>query len=206
MPKVPEYTKRIRPAKPFKKDGTLSSTGEKWKQLCEEAGVDFDYEGEIKKVKCYNEPKPSSSSQVKDWLFSLGWIPETFKYVKNPDGTERKIPQVYVQGTGGQVCESIEKLAEEHEEIQHLVGLGVLSHRKSCVNGFLDSLVYGKYVEASANGFTNTLRLKHRKPCVNLPSSRVVYGESVRSCLVAREGMLLGESYRDWETDRKSVV
>ena len=192
MPKVPEYTKHTRPAKPFKKDGTLSATGEKWKSLCEEAEVAFDYEGEIKKVKQYNEPNPASSSQVKDWLFSLGWIPETFKYVKDDSGNERSIPQVYVQGSGGQVCPSIEKLAEEHEELQHLVGLGVLSHRKGCVKGFLDSLIFGEYVEASANGFTNTLRLKHRKPCVNLPSSRVVYGEAVRSCLVAREGMLLG--------------
>lgn len=192
MPKVPEYTKHTRPAKPFKKDGTLSSHGEKWKGLCEEAGVDFDYEGEIKKVKQYNEPNPSSSSQVKDWLFSLGWKPETYKYVKDDNGNERQIPQVYVQGSGGQVCASIEKLAEDHEELQHLVGLGVLSHRKSCVKGFLDSLIYGEYVEAGANGFTNTLRLKHRKPCVNLPSSRVAYGEDVRACLIAREGMLLG--------------
>lgn len=191
MPKVPEYTKHTRPAKPFKKDGTLSSHGEKWKLLCEEAEVSFDYEGEIKKVKCYNEPNPASSAQVKDWLFSLGWIPETFKYVKDGLGNERTIPQVYVQGSGGQVCPSIEKLAEEHEELQHLVGLGVLSHRKSCVKGFLDSLVGGDFCEAGANGFTNTLRLKHRKPFVNLPSSRVVYGEQVRSCIIARNGMLL---------------
>lgn len=191
MPKVPEYTKHTRPAKPFKKDGTLSANGEKWMLLCEEAEVDFYYEGEIKKVKQYNEPNPASSSQVKGWLFSLGWIPETFKYVKDDWGNERSIPQVYVQGTGGQVCESIEKLAEEHEELQHLVGLGVLSHRKSCVKGFLDSLVGGDFCEAGANGFTNTLRLKHRKPFVNLPSSRVVYGEQVRSCIIAREGMLL---------------
>lgn len=191
MPKVPEYTKHSKPAKPFKKDGTLSATGEKWKTLCEEAGVDFEYEGEIKKVKGYNEPNPASSNQVKDWLFSLGWIPETYKYLKDADGNERKIPQVYVQGSGGQVCPSIEKLAEEQEELQHLVGLGVLSHRKSCVKGFLDSLILGDFCEAGANGFTNTLRLKHRKPFVNLPSSRVVYGEQVRSCIIAREGMLL---------------
>lgn len=188
MPKVPEYSKSTKPAKPFKKDGTLSAQGLKWKSLCEEAGVDFDYDGEIKKVKCYHEPKPSSSAQVKDWLFSLGWEPETFKYVKDDSGNERSIPQVYVQGSGGQVCPSIEKLAEEHEELQHLVGLGVLSHRKSCVKGFLDSLVCGDFCEAGANGFTNTLRLKHRKPFVNLPSSRVVYGEEVRGCIIAKEG------------------
>lgn len=191
MPKVPEYTKHTRPAKPFKKDGTLSAHGEKWKLLCEEAGVSFDFDGEIKKVKCFNEPNPASSAQVKDWLFSLGWTPETFKYVKDALGNERSIPQVYIQGSGGQVCPSIEKLAEEHEELQHLVGLGVLSHRKSCVKGFLDSLVGGDFCEAGANGFTNTLRLKHRKPFVNLPSSRVVYGEQVRSCIIARDGMLL---------------
>ena len=31
MPRVPKIAKRKRPAKPFKKDGTLSATGEKWK-------------------------------------------------------------------------------------------------------------------------------------------------------------------------------
>lgn len=188
MPKVPVYTKHTKPAKPFKKDGSLSANGEKWKLLCEEASVDFDFDGEIKKIKCYNEPNPSSSVQVKDWLFSLGWIPETFKYVKESDGNERRIPQIYKPQSGGQVCESIEKLAEEQEELQHLVGLGVLSHRKSCVKGFLDSLVFGEYCEAGANGFTNTLRMKHRKPFVNLPSTRVVYGEEVRSCIIARDG------------------
>lgn len=187
MPKVPEYTKHKRPAKPFKIDGSLSSHGEKWKLLVEEAQVDFDYEGEIKKVKQYNEPNPSSSSQVKDWLFSLGWTPETFKYVKDGTGNERQIPQVYVQGSGGQVCPSIERLAEDHEELQHLVGLGVLSHRKGCIKGFLDSVVVDDLCEAGANGFTNTLRLKHRKPFVNLPSTRVAYGEEVRSCIIAKE-------------------
>lgn len=188
MPKVPVYTKHTKPAKPFKKDGSLSANGEKWKLLCEEAGVDFDFDGEVKKVKCYNEPNPSSSVQVKDWLFSLGWKPETYKFVKDSEGSERKIPQIYVQGSGGQVCPSIEKLAEEHEELQHLVGLGVLAHRKACVKGFLDSIVVDDMCEAGANGFTNTLRLKHRKPFVNLPSSRVIYGEDVRGCIVAKKG------------------
>ena len=95
---------------------------------------------------------------------------------------------MYVQGSGGQVCPSIEKLAEEHEELQHLVGLGVLSHRKSCVKGFLDSFVVGTEVEARAAGFTNTLRLKHAKPCANIPSNRSVLGTEIRSCMVARGG------------------
>ena len=188
MPKVPVYTKHTKPAKPFKKDGSMSATGEKWKLLTDKAGVDFDYEGEIKTIKEYNDPNPSSSAQVKAWLDAMGWIPETFKHLKDGDGNERKIPQIYVQGTGGQICPSIERLSEENPDVEALVGLGVIKHRKGVVQGFLDSLIFGEYIEAGANGFTNTLRLKHRKPFVNLPSSRVNYGEDVRGCIIAREG------------------
>jgi hypothetical protein len=192
MPKVPVYSKHTKPAKPFKKDGSLSATGLKWKELCERSGVDFDFEGEIKTIKGYNDPNPQSPQQIKDWLFSFGWSPKTFKYSREEDGTEKRIPQIYVQGTGGQICPSIEELAEKIPDVGELVGMGVIKHRKGAVQGFLDSLVFDNYVEAGANGFTNTLRLKHRKPCVNLPSSRVLYGAEVRSCLMARNGMLLG--------------
>ena len=188
MPKVPVYSKSTKPAKPFKKDGSLSATGIKWKELTEKAKVDFDFDGEIKTVKSYDEPNPQSPQQIKDWLFSLGWIPETFKYDKNEDGSERKIPQIYIPQSGGMLCPSIEKLADETDEVQALVGLGVVKHRKGSIQGFLDSLIFGEYIEAGAKGFTNTLRLKHRKPCVNLPSSRVAYGEDVRGCIIAREG------------------
>lgn len=188
MPKVPVYAKHTKPAKPFKKDGSMSATGEKWKALTEKAGVEFDYEGEIKTIKEYNDPNPSSSAQVKAWLDTMGWIPETFKFLKDADGNERKIPQIYVQGTGGQICPSIERLSEENPDVEALVGLGVIKHRKGVVQGFLDSLIFGEYIEAGANGFTNTLRLKHRKPFVNLPSSRVAYGEDVRGCIIARDG------------------
>lgn len=192
MPKVPIYSKHTKPAKPFKKDGSLSATGLKWKELCERSGVDFDFEGEIKAIKGYNDPNPQSPQQIKDWLFSFGWNPKTFKHSRGEDGTEKRIPQIYVQGTGGQICPSIEELAEKIPDVGELVGMGVIKHRKGAVQGFLDSLVFDNFVEAGANGFTNTLRLKHRKPCVNLPSSRVLYGAEVRSCLMARNGMLLG--------------
>ena len=192
MPQVPVYQKHKRPAKPFKQNGELSATGIKWKALTDEHKKPFDYDGEIKTVKSYAEPNPNSSAQIKSWLDSLGWIPETFKYVKDDDGNERKIPQIYVQGSGGQVCPSIEKLSKKNPALDHLVGLGVLSHRKGCVQAFIDNAIFGEYVEAGASGFTNTLRLKHRKPCVNLPSTRVIYGEDVRSCLVARDGKMLG--------------
>lgn len=191
MPDVPKYRLNKAPKKPYKQDGTLSATGEKWKNLTEEHGYSFEYEGEIKTIRKYEEANPNSSQQVKDWLFSLGWNPQTFKYVKEDDGSEREIPQIYIQGSGGMLCESIEDLAEEVPDVKELTSMGVLQHRIGVLNGFLDSLIFGQYVEAGAAGFTNTLRLKHRKPATNLPSSRVLYGEEVRSCMVAKDGKVL---------------
>lgn len=191
MPDVPKYRVHKAPKKPYKMDGTLSATGEKWKALTEEHGYSFEYQGEIKTIRKYEEANPNSSQQVKDWLHSLGWNPQTFKYVKEEDGSERAIEQIYISGSGGMLCESIEDLAEEVPDVKELTSMGVLQHRIGVLNGFLDSLIFGQYVEAGAAGFTNTLRLKHRKPATNLPSSRVLYGEEVRSCMVAKDGKVL---------------
>ncbi len=195
MPKVPEYKINKRPARTHKQDGTLSVAGERWLKLTKENGLDFDYYGEIKTITKYNEPNPNSPNQVKEWLFSLGWNPQTFKYDKNKKtGEERSIPQVYIPQSGGQLCHSIEDLAEEVEEVRELTGMGVLKHRVGVAQGFLDSLIFDSYIEASASAFTNTLRLKHRKPAVNLPSSRVAWGEECRGCLIARPDKILGGS------------
>lgn len=191
MPKVPKYKQTSKPKKTHKIDGSLSALGEKWDLLTKEHGLPFDYDGVIKTVTKYEEPNPNSSAQVKEWLHSLGWNPLTFKYIKEDDGSERAIEQIYIQGSGGQICGSIEDLAEEVPDVTQLTGMGVLQHRIGVLNGFLDSLIFGQYVEAGAAGFTNTLRLKHRRPFVNIPSSRVLHGESVRSCLVARDGRVL---------------
>ena len=204
MPDVPKYRVHKAPKKPYKQDGTLSAIGEKWKELTEGHGYSFEYEGEIKTIRKYEEANPNSSQQVKDWLHSLGWNPQTFKYVKEDDGSEREIPQIYVQGSGGMLCQSIEDLAEEVPDVKELTSMGVLQHRIGVLNGFLDSLIFGQYVEAGAAGFTNTLRLKHRRPFVNIPSSRVLHGEDVRSCLISREGkVLLGSDLSSLENTIK---
>ena len=204
MPDVPKYRVHKAPKKPYKQDGTLSAIGEKWKELTDEHGYSFDYQGEIKTIRKYEEANPNSSAQVKDWLFSLGWNPQTFKYIKEDDGSEREIPQIYIQGSGGMLCESIEDLAEEVPDVKELTSMGVLQHRIGVLNGFLDSLIFGQYVEAGAAGFTNTLRLKHRRPYVNLPSTRVLYGGDVRSCIISREGkVLLGSDLKSLENTIK---
>lgn len=187
MPKRKVLKKKQRPSKPYKSDGTLSSTGVAWEDLCATNGIPFDYDGTVEVVVGETDPNPASPTQVKDWLYSLGWQPTTFKYVKEADGEPKKIPQVNV--AGGEVCESVALLADKDPAILHLKGLGILKHRSGLVSGFLRDQKNG-CLTARSGGLTNTLRCQHRE-VVNLPSSRVPYGEDIRGCLVARDGYVL---------------
>ncbi len=187
MPKVPVYAVRKRPAKPYKKNGELSTTGEKWKELTESLGLPFDHSEDIKVVTEWKEGNPSSHSQIKAWLDSLGWEPETFKFVREDDGTVRQIPQVNLKG--GEVCQSVKDLIPKCAGIEHIAGLGILNHRHSVVKGFLRDQVKGE-VTARMQGLTNTMRVQHRE-CVNLPSLRVKYGKELRGLLMARPGKIL---------------
>lgn len=188
MPCVPVKAKKTRPAKPFKKNGDLSATGIKWKELCDEHNLPFDYEGVVEVVTGYVEPNAGSHAQVKNWLFSLGWEPQTFDFKRNKEtGEVRKIPQI--SAGKGKICKSINILIKENPDagIEHLAGLGIINHRISIVNGFLRDVDDDGYIVASCNGFTNTLRLKH-SGLVNLPSTRVPYGKEIRGLLGCPEG------------------
>lgn len=202
MPQVPVYKVAKRPKKPFKANGELSALGEKWDEICKKHGHLFNAVDEIKYVASYKEPNPASPQQIKDWLFSLGWVPETFEFKKDDNG-ERRIPQVYVKNSGGMVCPSVERLAEEVPEVQHLVGLGVFKHRKAMVQGWLNNHDNG-FLTARAQGFTNTLRLKHAE-LVNLPSGRVLLGAEIRSLLTVRhpDNILLGSDLSSLENRLK---
>ncbi len=191
MPSVPKYSKRCRPKKPFTKSGARSAIGEAWFALLEEHGLPEDYSGVVQVVHHYEEPKPTSHQQVKDWLFSLGWEPATFKYEKEEDGSMRAIPQVRKDGEEGkELCPSVLLLAEKEPGILELQGLTVAQHRLGLLTGFIRDADEEGFLQARINGLTNTLRFKH-KIVVNLPGVNKPYGELVRGCLIAREGMEL---------------
>lgn len=188
MPKVPVYAVRKRPATPFKKSGELSSTGEKWKGLTQANGLPFEHTEPIKELVGEEDPNPQSPTQIKNWLYSLGWEPDVFKSVRDKATNEyREIPQINKEG--GEVCNSIKALFDVCPGLEHLNGLGILKHRWGMVKGFLRDQEEG-FLTACAAGFTNTLRLQH-SICVNLPSLRVKYGKEIRGLLQARGGMCL---------------
>lgn len=97
MPKVPQFVKKEKPKKPYKKDGTLSATGLKWEELMrvynakevDEYGTfkvqQTEIKGVFKVLNGYEEPSASSPAQVKALLYSHGWVPVSFKYEKDEE-------------------------------------------------------------------------------------------------------------------------
>lgn len=204
MPKVAIKSKKPRPAKPFKQDGTHSAHGVKWFNLLLENNLPNDFDGVVEVVTGWKEPNPGSVPQIKAWLDSFGWVPETFEYKRNKEtGDVRKIPQINIKNSGGLICPSIIKLFDVEPKLKVLEGLSILTHRISILNGFLENVDEDGYIEAQVQGLTNTLRFKH-KVCVNLPGVDKPYGEDIRGCLIAPDGYeLLGSDMSSLEDRTK---
>lgn len=205
MPEVPEYATYNRPKVMFKKNGELSANGIKWEQRLEQYAKEqtkrvMDLPNDLSQVtilKGYKEPNPNSVKQKKDWLDSLGWKPETWKYVKDKKEDpktgktifeDRKIAQITAEE--GELDPGIKKLLPTYPELKALQGLGILNHRLGIVNGFIANMSDDEYLIAGASGLTNTLRMKHRT-LVNIPSARAKYGKEIRELLTCEEGEVL---------------
>lgn len=207
MPDVPIIAKKSAPKKPFKMSGELSAIGQRWYDLCEEHGKDPKESGlEIKVTTGYSPANPGSPQQVKRWLYSLGWVPTSFKYVKDKDPNvkeKRKVEQIKCTiKDNGDLCDSVLALIHKEPGIAQLRDLGVLKNRRSTVRGWLKVVDKFGFIKAQIQGFTNTLRFKH-KTCVNIPGVRTPWGKELRSLLISRhDGMELCGSDMESLEDR----
>ena len=201
MPPEETWEERTFPAKPYKKDGTLSAAGEKWKALTEEMELPFDTP--VVRILTQVKPgNPNSYEQVKDWLYSLGWVPDVYKLVKNKKThAVKKIPQI---SDGEDVSPSVKLLAEKHPAIDQLSGLFLLNHRIGILKGFLANADEHGFLKAEVKGFTNTLRFQHTT-IVNLPKVDRPYGKIVRGCLIApsEDHILCGSDMSSLEDSTK---
>ena len=187
MPKRTLTRMASRPKIMHKKDGSLSSHGEKWVDLCKEYKQP---ETTMQFVVKTGEERgnPNSNDQVKDWLYSLGWKPRTYKFLRDKaTGDERQIEQVR---KNGELCGSVKELAEVDQAVDLLDGLTVLTHRAGILKSFLECHKDG-WLEASIAGLTNTFRFKHYRPLVNLPGVDKPYGDIIRGCLTCPDGYIL---------------
>ena len=182
MPKVVKTQVKHKPKNCFKKDGSPSAHGERWFNLLDSKGLPRHYNEGVTVVKGYDDPNPNSSSQVKDWLFSLGWEPCTFDYKE-----DRKIPQIRKDN---ELSPSVQLLIDSNPTVKVLEGLTVIKHRLGIFKNFLRFERDG-YVKAEIGGLTNTLRFRHENPLVNLPGVDRPWGKEIRGCLTAPEGYVL---------------
>ena len=187
MPRKIVTAVRNKPKVMHKKDGSLSSNGEKWVELCKEQKQPETTQSLTVKVG-EERANPNSTDQVKDWLFSLGWQPRTYKFLRDKvTGDTRKLEQVRKDAD---LCRSVKALADKEPAINLLDGLSVLSHRIGVIKSMVNLQVDG-YVQANIAGLTNTLRFKHAKPLVNLPAIDKPYGKEIRGCLTCPDGYTL---------------
>ena len=190
MPTKP-VTKVAKPPSPermFRKDGSVSSANLKWQQVLSENFMPASTNQPITILVGHDAGNPGSHAQVKDWLYDLGWKPQTFKYERGDNyGEERKIPQVR---EGSDLCPSVIALAEVEPAIKLLENLTVVSHRLGVVEAYL-SCNRGGWLSAGIKGLTNTFRFKHKKPLVNLPGVDKPWGKELRGCLIAPAGEVL---------------
>ena len=187
MPKRVITAVRTQPKVMQKKDGSLSALGEKWIELCKEQ-MQPQTTQSMTVVTGHERANPNSNEQIKHWLFSLGWEPRTFKFMRDKvTGDTRELEQVRKDG---ELCPSVKELVAVEPAIELLDGLSVLSHRIGVLKGMVTAHSEG-YVKATVAGLTNTLRFKHAKPLVNLPSIDKPYGKEIRGCLTCPEGYTL---------------
>lgn len=190
MPLIPNKTIRTAPKTMYKMDGTLSSRGNDWVELLKEKDLPA-HTPEVEVITGYEVGNPNSHSQLKAWLYSLGWVPEHIKHVRDKKkNTVKKIPQIGSKQKDGEVCDSVKKLVDKEPALEQLDGLFIINHRIGIFKAFLDSEQDCK-VYASALGLTNTLRMQHSLPVVNLPSVEKKYGKEVRASIIANNGCVL---------------
>lgn len=192
MPKVRIKATKTIPDKIYKKDGSVSEAGKKWFDFLTAHDLPLDHTEPVEYIKGYKSPNANSHTQVKDWLYSLGWVPQNIKFDKNKvTGEVKQIPQISHKDKDrqGEVCDSIKELFVNTPTLEILEGLTILSHRISIFKGFIRDSIDGRLYPTMA-GLTNTMRLKH-SVVVNLPKVEKLYGEAVRGCFIADEGKIL---------------
>lgn len=186
MPKIQQKVRYKKPKHMTKADGSLSAHGERWLERLASLGLPSDHEEDISVlVDKWKEPNPNSYDQLKDWLYSLGWDPCTYKYRKKKDGSRSKNPQIAEEG---ELYPSVQKLAEDYPEILELANYSIYRNRLNFIENIIEAVDENGYASAGISGFTNTLRFKHRKPFANIPKNKKMLGAEIRSLFIAPEG------------------
>lgn len=194
-----EYTM---PAKPFKKDGTLSATMLKWAEkhnaiITESSVVAYGQEYEIKAGQMLDVKMPmklGNQEDLKDWFLELGWKPTFWNFKKDEKGKPIRLDNGKLIETtpkiqeAGKICPNLEIL--QGDLPKKVVKWLSLRNRHSVLSSWLEHprLKWDGRLPASRTGITPTHRQRH-SVLVNLPkaSEKVLLGKEFRSLFIANK-------------------
>lgn len=200
-----EYTM---PARPFKKDGSLSATMFRWiekhnAKLLENNSVEvYGTVYEIVGSKMLDVKIPMSISNqddMKDWFLSSGWQPTFWNYKRGSDGkperdpvTRELVPTTPKIQEAGKICPNLEEM--EGDIVKKVVKWLSLRNRLAVLEGWLSNerLDFDGRLGSSRTGTTPTYRQKH-SVIVNCPkaSEKVLLGKEFRSLFSSEDGMVI---------------
>jgi hypothetical protein len=195
------------PSKPFKKDGSFSSTWEKFvaKHGGKEVGEEWEFYGKLYKPESGKQldielpMEMANQDQMKDWFLEQGWKPTLWNYKKGPDGKPMRDPKTreLIKSSPkiqeqGKICKNL--LAMETGIVGDVVKWLSLRNRRSVLQGWLDNprLRMDGRIGASRTGIAATHRQKH-SVVVNVPkaSEKVLLGHEFRSLWTSEDGFLI---------------
>lgn len=196
------------PAKPFKKDGSYSSSWNNFvakhsgkeleNGLWEFYGQAYAIEsGKILDIKLPMEM--ANQDQMKDWFLEMGWVPSFYNFKRGPDGKPERDPKTreLIKTTpkiqdAGKICPNLLKM--EADIVQKVVKWLSLRNRLSVLQGWLDNsrLQMDGRIGGGRTGIASSHRQKH-KTIVNVPkaSDKVLLGKEFRALWIAEENMLI---------------
>lgn len=190
------------PSKPFKKDGSLSSTMEKWLQR---TGAVYAPETLSVALQGHEYPvvgggytvthgpmRMANQGDLKQWLVEGGWKPTLWNLQRDERGKPKRDDRGNLIKTtpklqeNGKLCPNLEELGGDL--VRPVVKWLSLRNRRSVIEGWLgnERLGYDGRLSAGSVGFTSTFRQKHNT-VVNVPKAQdgVTYGREMRSLFVA---------------------
>lgn len=195
LPKVIKYPYKYKHCVAFKKDGEITTNALKW--MIETNSYERDLCGDFSRVK-FDTLNLNSPAQLKDFLFSKGWVPREYNFKKDKHNKP-------VRDEKGQLILTTPKLPKTPEdwdlvandtnspELRLLANRSKIKHRLGLLTGLYENVRQDRRIEARMiTCGTPTARATHI--CVvNIPKAKdtVFFGKECRSVFTVPEGKVL---------------
>ncbi len=183
-----ERSRSIEEGKPVKCTKAFTNSGAYSKITVNYFGEDlYKVKGPYTKVEIV-PTNLNNPADVKELLYSLGWIPDDWNIVKQPDGTWKKTSPKLTESSYESLPEGLGKDIARYNTLKHRRNF-LLSRKDNTKGALAQVLKYDGRVPAHAfTCGTPTARYRHSGVVCNIPRVTSVLGEEVRALFRATPG------------------